>query len=244
MYLEPGFVSRVPEGTQVLFLRRLTSSCPQGLTSHTHTQTHLHLRLSNTIVQKYQQHSAKFSSPCFPATQVPPMRRTTAHFSIPHSHTKWILQKCFKVLGNWASLFSSESFFFFSFPLLESIGIFIWKSGGEQIKCLLRSYLKRETISLASSPCWQCITIHVRLCYTQVCQKNSTDCVPRARRHYIAVLPIARNGRYIEQHRACCQQSLQPWEEQSPVWNIVPAHAEGTDLLCQRPRILQNFSMK
>lgn len=122
------------------------------LTSRTHTQTHLHLKLSNTIVQKYQQHSAKFSSPCFLATQVPPMRRTT-QFSIPHSHTK-ILQKCFTVLGNSVSLFLLKVFFFFfSFPLLESIGIFIWKSGGKQVKCLLHSYLKRETVSLASSPC-------------------------------------------------------------------------------------------
>ena len=50
--------------------------------------------------------------------------------------------------------FLLKVFFFFFFPLLESIGIFIWKSGGEQVKCLLHSYLKTETISLASSPCW------------------------------------------------------------------------------------------
>ena len=83
-------------------------------------------------------------------------------------------------------------------------------------------------------------------CATHVCQKNSTECVPRAHRHYIDRCSVNSTERAdtFELHCSCCQQSVQPREEQSPVWNIMPAHAEGTDLLYQRPCILHNFSMK
>ena len=162
MYLEPEFVSRVPEGTQVLFLRRLTSSCPQGPGfswhhTHIHRHTHRHTYTSGCQIPLFRNISSILPS-------FPPLA-SLLHRSLlweelqptPPFHTLTQSGSCrnvlkFLVIG--LLFFLLKVFFFFFFPLLESIGIFIWKSGGEQVKCLLHSYLKTETISLASSPCW------------------------------------------------------------------------------------------
>ena len=154
MYLEPKFVPRVPEGTQVLFLRTLTSHVPKAQASPDITHTHTDTPTPQAVKYHCSEISAAFCQvflpllPCYtgPSYENYPVLHSTSH----------IQRSCRNVLQFlviWL-LFFFWKFFFFSFPLLESIGIFIWKSGGKLVKCPLHSYLKRETVSLASSPCW------------------------------------------------------------------------------------------
>lgn len=144
MYLEPKFVPRVPEGTQVLFLRTLTSSCPQGPGfSWHHAHTHRHTYTSSCQIPLFRNISSILPS-FLPLASL--LHRSLLWEELPSSPFHTLTQRsCRNVLQFLVIrfLFFFWKFFFFSFPLLESIGIFIWKSGGKQVKCLLHSYLKR-----------------------------------------------------------------------------------------------------